>query len=450
MSLLILGYYFLVLFINLTVMALSFLQVGRKMRVVSAGADLREEALEPVSILVPAFNEQATILDTVHSLLQQDYPEFEIIVINDGSKDDTLKLLREAYDLKTLESAWGDELPCGRIRQAFISETHRNVVVIDKENGGKADALNAGLNTARFPLVCCVDADGLLERDGLKRLACPFARDDRVVAAGGMVRPINGCEIQDGRIKAVHLPERLTERVQVAEYMRAFLSGRFGWERTNGLLIISGAFGMFRKAVLMDLGGYARTVGEDMELTLRLHHAMLDRKEPYRIAMAVDAVCWTQVPERLRDLRTQRVRWHRGLADALWRHRGMLLRPRYGMVGMAALPVFWFVEWMGPIIELTGYLIFLLLLITGHMTASALTLFLMAYLYGLVQSLMAVIAEDRLSRSYLDSGDGLRLVLICLIEPLLYRLLVTFWRCTALVPRKKRADWGSISRKGFS
>ena len=244
MGLVVLVYYFVTLAVNLAVLWASLGLLGRKMRVASAHLDLPEERAEAVSVLVPAFNGEVTILDTVRALLRQDYPRFEVIVVN----------------------------------------------------GGKADALNAGLNAARYPLVCCVDADGLLEPDALKKLACQFARGDRVVAAGGVVRPLNGCQVENGGVVQAGVPPTLTGRVQAVEYLRAFLSGRFGWEKGSGLLIVSGAFGMFRRDVLLEAGGYADSLGEDMELTLRLHHRLLDEKRPYRVITAVDALCWTQVP----------------------------------------------------------------------------------------------------------------------------------------------------------
>lgn len=333
------------------------------------------------------------------------------------------------------------------VRELLISGSRRSLIVMDKENGGKADALNAGLNTARFPLVCCVDADGLLAPDALKKLACQFARDERVVAAGGVVRPLNGCEVSQGEVLQAGVPATLTGRVQVVEYLRAFLSGRFGWETGNGLLIVSGAFGMFRKQVLLDIGGYADSLGEDMELTLRIHHRLAGEKAPCRVITAVDALCWTQVPETLRDLKTQRVRWHRGLADALWRHRGMVLRPRYGTVGMAALPVFWAIELLGPVVELAGYGLLAAFLVTQGPSATALLVFAMAYLHGLTQSLTALVTEGR---TYPSPEDPLLLAGACLLEPVLYRPLLALWRCEALLTMKRRPRWGTVSRSCLS
>ena len=256
-------------------------------------------------------------------------------------------------------------LPCQALRGAYTGRTEPRLVVLDKANGGKADALNAGLNAARYPLVCCVDADGLLEPDAVRQMACLFARRENTVAVGGMVRPMNGCTARAGRINRIQLPRKPLELVQVVEYLRAFLTSRFGWESINSLLIVSGAFGMFDRAAVLEAGGYDHTIGEDAELTLRLHRRMLDTGRPYTIAMALDAVCWTQVPADLRGLRTQRIRWQKGLADALWKHRALLLNPRYGRVGMLALPFFWFSELLGPLVELLGYLLLAAALLLG-------------------------------------------------------------------------------------
>lgn len=447
-SLLILTYYFFVVGVYFAVMWLALVRLAARMRVVRAGVDLPGEALTPVSILVPAYNEGANIVQSVRSLLEQDYPEFEVVVVDDGSRDDTLAQLRAAFDLEPDTLPAAAPLTCKPLRAAYRDRC-RNLRVLSKDNGGKADALNAGLNAARYPLVCCVDADGLLQPDALRRLACHFARSEKTVAVGGVVRPLNGCRVEQGRVRQALLPRTALEQVQVVEYLRAFFVGRFGWERLNGLLIVSGAFGMFDRAALLAIGGYAETVGEDVELTLRLHRKMRELHRPYAITMAPDAVCWTQVPMSVRDLRGQRVRWHRGLADTLARHRGALLNPRYGAVGMLALPFYWFVELLGPAVEVTGYGIFFFLLACGVVMPQALMLLAMAYLYGVVQSVAAIAAEDRTTRLYRVPGSTLRLVLICLWEPLLYRPLTVLWRCGALLTARRRPAWGTIRRAAF-
>lgn len=280
LSLLILTYYFLVLAVYAYIQFRSLLRLNRRMRVVRAGVRLDEESLTPVSVLVPAFNEGATILASVASLLEQEYPCLEVIVINDGSHDDTLQQLQTSYDLIPMELPPLTPLPCQSLQGAYRGRTETRLVVLDKLNGGKADALNAGLNAAHHPLVCCVDADSLLEPDAIRQMACLFSRWENTIAVGGMVRPMNGCTVRAGRVSGIQLPRTPLELVQVVEYLRAFLTSRFGWESMNSLLIVSGAFGMFDRAAVLEVGGYAPTIGEDAELTLRLHHHMLDTGRP--------------------------------------------------------------------------------------------------------------------------------------------------------------------------
>lgn len=449
LSLLILTYYFLVLAVYAYIQFRSLLRLNRRMRVVRAGVRLDEESLTPVSVLVPAFNEGATILASITSLLEQEYPCLEVIVINDGSHDDTLQQLQTSYDLIPMELPPLTPLPCQSLQGAYRGRTETRLVVLDKLNGGKADALNAGLNAAHHPLVCCVDADSLLEPDAIRQMACLFSRRENTIAVGGMVRPMNGCTVRAGRVSGIQLPRTPLELVQVVEYLRAFLTSRFGWESMNSLLIVSGAFGMFDRAAVLEVGGYAPTIGEDAELTLRLHHHMLDTGRPYTIAMALDAVCWTQVPQDLRGLRTQRIRWQKGLADALWKHRSLLLNPRYGRVGMLALPFFWFSELLGPVIELLGYVLLLLAFILDVAAPQALVLFAMAYLHGVLQSVLAVTAEDRTTRLYPDGKSLQRLLLVCFVEPLVYRPLTVWWRCRALLTLWQKPTWGTIHRTEF-
>lgn len=280
LSLLILTYYFLVLAVYAYIQFRSLLRLNRRMRVVRAGVRLDEESLTPVSVLVPAFNEGATILASITSLLEQEYPGLEVIVINDGSHDDTLQQLQTSYDLIPMELPPLTPLPCQPLQGAYRGRTETRLVVLDKLNGGKADALNAGLNAAHHPLVCCVDADSLLEPDAIRQMACLFSRRENTIAVGGMVRPMNGCTVRAGQVSGIQLPRTPLELVQVVEYLRAFLTSRFGWESMNSLLIVSGAFGMFDRAAVLEVGGYAPTIGEDAELTLRLHHHMLDTGRP--------------------------------------------------------------------------------------------------------------------------------------------------------------------------
>lgn len=290
--------------------------------------------LTPISVLVPAYNEQETIASSVLSLLQLTYPEYEVIVINDGSKDDTLQVLKDSFALTLSSATCPIRLPCQQIRGIYQSSRYPNLKVIDKANGGKADALNAGVNLSRFPLFCGVDADSILQRDSLLRIIRPFLEDPDAIAAGGTVRIANGCQVKDGLLLKAALPNKLLPQLQIVEYLRGFLFGRLGWSSLNALLIISGAFGLFKKDLVIEVGGYRhKTIGEDMELVVRMHKHMRLQKRKYRIYFIPDPVCWTEAPEDLATLAQQRVRWQRGLLESLSANMSLLFHPKSGAVG---------------------------------------------------------------------------------------------------------------------
>jgi cellulose synthase/poly-beta-1,6-N-acetylglucosamine synthase-like glycosyltransferase len=413
---------------------------------------LRSPLTPPVSVLAPAFNEEANVVDNVRSLLMLDYPLFEVILVNDGSKDATLDRLIAAFGLKLSARSFEHTVPCKPIRGVYESSLYPNLVVVDKVNGGKADALNSGLNLALYPLFCAIDADSILESDALLRLVRPFLEAPGVtIAAGGVIRIANGCDIRAGRVRKVQLVRRTLPLIQIVEYLRAFLFGRMGWSSGNSLLVISGAFGLFDKRTAVRAGGYATdTVGEDMELVVRMHRHLHDRKQRYRIGFVPDPICWTEVPESLRVLRRQRTRWQRGLIDTLWRHRGMMGRPRYGMVGLVALPGFAVFEMLSPVIELSGYLLLPLLLLLGYLDVSYVAAFMvMSILYSILVSILAVLLEDVTFRRYTNPRDMVVLVGAAVLEHLGYRQLTVWWRVRAFW-EFSRGDlsWGAMERRG--
>ena len=268
---------------------------------------------KPVSLLVPAYNEQATIVGSLKSILQLQYPAYEIILINDGSSDNTMEQLLNSFDLIKTKNVFRKQLPCQDIKAIYESSTYSNLTVVDKVNGGKADALNAGINISKYPLICSLDADSVLEPDVLVKIVRPFIEDHTTVAAGGSIRIANGCEIFAGKINKIGLPKSLLGKFQVMEYLRAFLAGRMAFSLINSLIIISGALGIFKKNKVIEVGGYhTSSVGEDMELVLRLHARLREKKEPYNITFIPDPVCWTEAPENLKVLGLQRKRWQRG------------------------------------------------------------------------------------------------------------------------------------------
>src|SRR5580765_5366333 len=342
----------------LVLLVSSLLEMRRHMLVIANESRylLWSSTLSPsMSILAPAFNEEATIEISLRALLALQYPSLEVIVISDGSKDRTVQVLIERFDLVPVKTIYEQRIKTKPVRSLYRSSTYPSLVVVDKDNGGKADALNVGLSFARGELVCAMDADTLIEADGLQRMIRPFLYETDVVATGGTIRVVNASEVKHGRVVRTSVPTRLLPGVQVVEYLRAFLFGRLGWNRLGGNIIISGAFGLFQRDAVVNAGGYLHdTVGEDMELVLRLKRLSYERAGPGKIAFVPDPVAWTEVPESAKVLGRQRDRWHRGLADVLWRHRRMMFNPRYGTLGLVGFPYFFFVELLGPVVEAFG------------------------------------------------------------------------------------------------
>jgi cellulose synthase/poly-beta-1,6-N-acetylglucosamine synthase-like glycosyltransferase len=413
---------------------------------------MQSDALPPVTILVPAYNEGATIESSVTAILTLEYRTFEVVVVNDGSKDDTLERLRHAFDLYEVPRTYPEAIPTQPLRGVYRSRTRTRLLVIDKENGGKADSLNAAINASRFPLVIAVDADTLIEPDALLRLTRPFLLGRPIAAVGGTVRVANSCTVQDGRVTDARVPRRFLPGIQVVEYLRAFLFGRLGWNHLGGSLVISGAFGLFRKEYLTAIGGYHVTsVVEDLDLVVRLHRHLRREKIRYEMPFIPDPVAWTEVPETGRILGRQRERWHRGLIAAMWEYKGMLFNPRYGPVGLLAVPFYTFGEMLAPLVEVLGYLITVLGAALGVINFSfALLFILVAWGYGMLLSLWAVVLEEVSFRRYRRPGDLARLLLYAVFETFGYRQRTVWWRLRAFfTARKRRRVWGEMVRKGF-
>jgi cellulose synthase/poly-beta-1,6-N-acetylglucosamine synthase-like glycosyltransferase len=409
----------------------------------------------PVSIIATAYNEQANIVESIRSLLTLHYPRFEVIVVNDGSTDRTLEILTESFALRHVPRSFEYLVPCRPIRGAYESTAFPNLIVVDKENGGcKADATNGGLNFAMYPLVCVLDADSVLDDNALLRTVLPFVQDPgRTVGTGGAVRIVNGCEVRAGRVRRVQLPWRFLPLVQIVEYLRSFLFGRMGWSRLNALPIISGAFGVFDRRLILKAGGYAKdSMGEDFEMVIRLHRYIGDHRLPYRLRFVPDPVCWTEVPETLRVLRRQRTRWHRGLFDTLLRHKKMVGNPRYGPVGLLSMPAFVLFELLGPVVELLGYVVvpisyFLGLLNTRHLVAFLAA----AFLLSMLLSVFAVFLDDITFRRHPRARDLALLVLVSIIENIGYRQVTVWWRVRSFWEYWRGAGgWGQMERRGLS
>jgi cellulose synthase/poly-beta-1,6-N-acetylglucosamine synthase-like glycosyltransferase len=406
-----------------------------------------------VSIVTPAFNEGLTIVDSIRALLALEYEAREIVVVNDGSTDDTMAILKQAFELVEAPVAFDQPLKAAALRGVYRSLVQADLIVIDKVNGGcKSDAVNAGINAATGRLVLVIDADTMLEPDALTRAALKFLEDPDTVAVGGYVAIANGCRVEQSRVVDAGMPRSWLARFQIVEYMRSFLLFRLACASLNGVALISGAFGLFRRDALLEIGGYDDTaIGEDMDLTLRLHAHYRERRRPIRIAHVPVPVCWTQAPEDLTSLASQRQRWRRGLLQVLWRQRRMLGNSRYGIVGTGVLPYIAFFEGLGPLIELAGYLVTTVAFVFGVLNWPHYRMLLVAsILFGAVTTLVSVVMSDLSTRKYLRFRDLAVIVASAVLENAGYRQLNAWWGVVGTVQAfRRKSGWGTMTRKAF-
>lgn len=415
---------------------------------------MQSELTPAVSILAPAFNESATCVESVNSLLQLNYPTVEVVFVNDGSKDNTLQVMIQNFDLVKTERVYVQKLATKPVKGIYVSRRteYKNLIVVDKVNGGKADALNVAINVSRHELICAIDADSILEDDALLKVVKPYLDDDKVIAVGGIVRIANGCKIERGRVTDVKLSPKLIPSFQVIEYYRAYLSGRMGWGALNGLLIISGAFGLFSKQIVLNVGGYKHdTVGEDMELVVRMHRYCLENEIAYKVEFVPDPVCWTEAPETLKILGRQRNRWHRGLLDTLLIHKRMLLNKRYKVLGLVSVPYFVFIELFGPVIEAFGYVAVSIGAFLGVVSFEiVLIFFIVSVIYGVMFSVSSVILEEISFHRYPRTRDLIKLLVLGVIENFGYRQITVWWRIKAFYDYARGVQsWGAMTRVGF-
>ena len=405
----------------------------------------------PISIIVPAYNEETTVVATVKSLLALDYTSYEIIVVDDGSKDDTAKTLIETFKMHRIRMPIRRQITCQPEEFVYISLDEKvRLTLIRKRNGGKADALNMGINAAAFPYFICIDADSVLQYNSLRNISKPVLEDSRIVAVGGCVRPCNGVIFENSRVKKYRLPRNLLACMQVLEYDRSFLASRILFDKFNGSMIISGAFGLFRKDMVVAAGGYdAATMGEDMELVMKLHEYCVASNQSYLIRYAPDAICWTQVPESYGDLCKQRRRWHIGLFQSMTKHRRITGSTKYDAMGYAAYIYFLFYELLSPYIEVFGVLTMLLAYYVNLINIQFMILFMLIYAaYGAILSLTAFFARIYTIDLTTSAGDILKALLLCLFEVTVLRFGLAWVRATSLLTyRKKKHDWGQIERK---
>jgi cellulose synthase/poly-beta-1,6-N-acetylglucosamine synthase-like glycosyltransferase len=415
---------------------------------------LGARSIPGITLLVPAYNEERTIVENIHSLLTLRYPRYEIVVVNDGSKDGTARAVIEAFQLERVDLRRPHPAPCKPIRGIYRHRDYPNLLFIDKENGGKSDALNAAMNYARHPLVCGVDADSLLDHNSLLKAARPFVEHPHsLIAVGGTIRIANGCEVHGGMVVNEGAPRKLLPLFQVIEYLRAFLIARLSFSRLNTVSIISGAFGLFKRSAVLEVGGYTHgTVGEDMELIVKLHRHFRERRQPYRILFVPDPVCWTEAPESIAILRRQRTRWQRGLCEVLWRHRTMLFNARYGRIGTIGLPMFIFFDIVGPLLDLIGLCFLPLLWLAGLISAQfAVAFFAVVVLYGVFLSMMALVLAELALFKTTRRRDMALLAFAAIAENFGYRQLNLLWRIEGIWQYlRKQQAWGEMTRTGFT
>ena len=407
-----------------------------------------------ISVLAPSFNEALNIVESTRSLLALQYPDFEVVVINDGSKDDTLQRLIDEFGLRKVARYVDEGVAHAPIRGFYASPAFPRLLVVDKENGGKADALNAGINCCRTALFCAIDADSILEADALLRVVRPFIDDPHLtIAAGGTIRIANGCKVDAGRITAIHLPRNFLALVQIVEYLRAFLMARLGLGKMQALTVISGAFGLFRRRQVVEAGGYSHgTVGEDMELVVKLHRLMRDRREPYRVDFIAEPVCWTECPDSLQVLSRQRARWQRGALECFAKHKDMLFNPRYGRIGFVGFGQILLVDVIGPLVEVIGYVLVPLLWALGLLALSWLLGFLaVTFTLGIFLSMATLVLEEIQLRRFPKVRELVVLASVAVLENFGYRQLSNIWRLQGWWQfLRKQQSWGTMTRKGFA
>lgn len=383
------------------------------------------------------------------------YNNLEVIIINDGSKDDTLQKLIEGFSLEKVHYHVQQKIATNNVIALYKSRNRafKKLTVIDKQNGGKADALNVGINVSTKPLIACIDVDCVIERDALLKMVKPFMEEvSTVIASGGVVRIANSCIVEEGRLLEVRLPEKQIVRYQTLEYMRAFLIGRMAWSKLNGLLLISGAFGLFDKSIAIKAGGYNReTVGEDMELVVRMRAFMQSRNRSHKVVYIPEPLCWTEAPSDYSILSRQRNRWTRGTMETLKLHKYLFCNPKFGVMGILSYPFWFFFEWLAPLVEFAGMICLLIqVAIGGFDFAFAASLVFAVYTFSFLISMTALLAEEFSYFQYKRKRDILKLVFTALMEPICFHPRVVWWAIMGNIDMVKgKKSWGEMTRRGF-
>jgi cellulose synthase/poly-beta-1,6-N-acetylglucosamine synthase-like glycosyltransferase len=412
-----------------------------------------------ISIIAPAYNESLNIVENVRSLLSSHYVNYDVIIVNDGSKDDSLSKLIAAYDLIQIDHYINKQIKTKPLRKGIYKSTNPafdKLIVVDKENGGKADALNMGLNISKNKYVACIDVDCLLLEDALQKMVKPFLEttDTKVIAAGGVIRIANSCIVKDGKLIDINFPKTWLEQGQILEYLRAFLLGRMAWSRLNGLLVISGAFGLFDKKIAIKVGGYdTNTVGEDMEIIVRMRRYMEDEKQKYKVAYIPDPLCWTEAPDNYKTFISQRNRWTRGTIETLKKHRKIGFNPKYKSLGLISYPYWFFFERMAPIIEVAGIIYFGILMVLHEVRWDyAFAFIVLAYLFSVLFSIVALVSEELTYHQYKKKSIGFKLVMIAFLEPFVNHPFILYSAIKGNIDYYfyKKIEWGDMTRKGMT
>lgn len=446
--------------IYLVLAIISAFELRRKYligKVANYDAILSSPFAPSISVIAPAYNESLTIVENVKALLALYYPNFEIVIINDGSKDETLEKVIAAFDLEKVPYVVDYKIPCAEIRGVYKSKkkSFNNLTIIDKINGGKADALNAGINISKGEYFIAIDVDSIIDPYALQKLIKPFLEetDKRVIATGGVIRIANSCVIKDGQLIEINVPDKFLPRCQVIEYNRAFLMGRLAWSRMDGLLLISGALGLFDKEIVINCCGYfSKTVGEDMELVVRMRKYMTEKNEKYRVVYIPDPLCWTEAPASYEILGRQRNRWTRGTIDTLFMHWNIFFNPRYGFMGFVSHPFWVFFEWLAPLIEFVGLVYFVLIAIFGHPNwPYFFVLLFFVYFFSIAFSTYAILYDHLTFHRYKKRRMIAKLLITAWLEPFLFHPFIVYWALKGNFDYfiRKKSGWGQMTRTGF-
>ncbi|SKB63470.1 glycosyltransferase family 2 protein [Daejeonella lutea] len=453
-------YSVLIMFSYLTLVILSVIEIRKynlRCWYINHSALLNSQHVPGISVIAPAFNESGTVINGVHTLLSLNYPKYEVIIVNDGSTDDTLQKLIDEYELAESSYYYHEEIKTQPVKGIYKSKNpvYSKLIVIDKHNGkSKADASNAGINASSYPLFLCTDMDCILHKDTLIKMVRPFVEEKtRVIATGSVIRISNSCEVENGYLKKVKVPNKFLPLFQELEYIRAFLLGRMAWSKINGLMLVSGGIGLFDKEVVLSAGGYDhKSFGEDMELIGRMRVWMEDHKEKYLVTYIPESLCWTEVPSSLRIFARQRTRWTKGLAQTLWIHRKVFFNPKYKVFGLLTFPYWVFFEWLAPLIEAGGIIFYIYLAITGQITwIYALILLAFVYSFSVMITIMAILWDEVAGMKYEKKREVFKLCLAAIVEPFVYHPLVLFFslRGNFYFFSNRKLNWGEMTRIGF-